>query len=139
MKNLLIILFVFIGLTTFSQRVYTDSIDVSTISGADTMITIPFRSESGSSIEFDFTNFDADDAILDFGYINNRCFSRADDNRLPLTLSTALYDYTTNCSVSSGTYAGVILTNIKWNSKYIVFKLTLTSVTTGTFIYSFIR
>ena len=135
MKNLLIILFVFIGINLFSQRVYTDSILITGITGADTTLTIPFKTEMGSSIMFDFTNFDADDAILDFGYSQGTCFSRVDDNRIPIVLSTAVYDY----DINGTTKAGILFKDLKWGSKEIMFKLTKTSVTSGTLIWRFVR
>ena len=123
-------------MTGFSQRVYTGTLDVSTISGTDTTLFIPFKTELGSAIVFDFTNFDADDAILNFGYSNNdSSMVSIDDSRNPFTLSTATYDFVVNGT----TMAQLGFKDLKWGYKYIAIKLTLTSVTTGDFNYNFVR
>jgi len=136
MKNLLIILFVFIGLTTFSQRIYTDSILFSGITGSDTTLFIPFKTEMGSGIIFDFTSFDADDAILDFGYSNDGIgMVSIDDNRNPFTLDSTTYTKTVN----GVTTVKLGFNNLKWSYKYICFKLTVSSVTTRVFEWRFVR
>ena len=136
MKKLITIILMLSCLAGFSQRVYTGSIDVSTISGADTTLFIPFKTEMGSSIVFDFTDFDADDAVFSFGYSqNDSSMVSIDDSRNPFTLSTATYDN----AVNGVTRAQLGFVNLKWGFKYIAFELTKTSVTTGTLNWYFVR
>jgi len=129
MKNLLIILFALLSFGVFAQSgaPYVYTIDVSTIT-TDTTIFYGFRTEKGSSVTFDFTNFDADDATLSFGYsTNDSTMTAIDDTRNPFTLNTSTYTETVNGITKSR----IAFRADKWNFKYVCWKLTLVSVTTG--------
>jgi len=139
MKKIALILIVLLAsVASYSQSAYAyiDTLDISTISGADTTIFIPFRSEDGSGVTFDFTSLSADDGTLDFGYSNDKInFTSIDDTRNPFTLSTATY---------TKTVAGVAKSRIgfradKWSYKYIAYKYTKGSSTTGDLIITWVR
>lgn len=114
----------------------TDSIAITDITGTDTTLFIPFRSEFGSSITFDFTNFDAWDAILSFGYSTDKVgITTIDDNRNPFTLDSAVYAQ----AINGTTKCRIAFESDKWGFKYIAFKLTKTTVSSGTLIWTWNR
>ena len=136
MRNLLIVIFILTSFVGFSQRMFTDTLDVSTIAGSDTTIFLSFKTESGSSIIFDFSNFDDTDATLSFGYSNDGVgMVTIDDSRNPFTLDTTAYAI----AVNGTTYKEIGFHGLKWQYKYIAYKLTLNSVTSGNLIRKFVR
>ena len=136
MKRLTIILLIAIPFTLNAQRAYVDSIQISAITGTDTTLFVPFRTVDGGSIQFDFTNFDADDAILDFAQSNDKAGAiTIDDTRIPVTLSKVTYTKSVN-GVTKNRYG---FEADQWNFKYIAIKLTKTSVTSGTLIWTWVR
>ena len=136
MKQLILITLIAVSCSLFSQRVYTDSIQVSAISGTDTTIFIPFKTENGSLMIFDFTNLSHNDGTLDFGYSNDGItFITPDVTGIPVTLSKVTY--TKTCNGTAKSKFG-FATN-KWKTKYLAFKFTKGSNTSGALYYRFTR
>lgn len=136
MKAIFSIIAVLFCLNVFSQTVYTDSITIAEITGTDTTIFINFRTEQGSNITFDFTNFNANTSTLDFGYSNDRVkMTSIDDTRNPFTLNVTTYAK----AVNGTTKSCLSFDSDKWSYKYIAFKLTKGTTSAGTLIYSFVR
>ena len=135
MKKLTLILMISISVISQAQvKVFTDSIRLASISGSDTTIFITFRSEQARSIEFDFTNFNANDATLDFGYAMNRNGFASVDG-FPCTIDSTTYSKTVN----GVTKRLLFVRADKWSGAYIAFKVTKVSATSGTLIYRWIQ
>ena len=132
MRNLILLLL--LPVFAISQQVYVDSIQVTGITGTDSSFFIQFRSEKGSSVEFDFTNFDANDATLDFGYSNTNT-GFASVSGAPYMLDSATYSKTVNGVTSRK----MVIRSDKWSGKWVGFKLTKTSVSSGTLIWRWVR
>ena len=137
MRQLLIILVSFISLIGNAQYVAQDStIDASTISGTDTTIFIEFRKERGTGLTVDFTELNANDGILDFGFSNDKVnFCSIDLSDNPYTLDKTVYTKSVNGVSKSriGFYAD------KWSYKYIAVKFTKSSCTSGKLYIKFCR
>ena len=110
------------------------SLPITSIVGSDTTIYVPAK--NCTLVTVDFSNFNADDATLDVGQSDDRVSfvsSSVSGLTWPITLSKVTYTKTANgytrsrlCFEPSGD---------KWHGKYVVFKLTKVSVTSGTFKY----
>jgi len=119
-----IILFLTIVLLTVSvhaqRRFKVDSILVPT--GTDTTVYIRFFTGNSWGINFNYKAFDAADAILDLGvspHADSTTFDRLDNSSLPYTMA----DSTVSFEKASFPF------------KYLVIKLTKSSVTAGTPLY----
>jgi len=127
MKRLFLLLLLFVPLLCNAQRTYTvDSIRVP--DGADTTVYIKFFTNACWSIQFDFKDFDAADAILDIGAVaepDSTIFDRIDlydSGDLPYVLADS----------------SVTFQKDNWPHRYIAIKLTKTSVTAGLQLYYWI-
>ena len=137
MKTLVFILLITLtSIVSFAQKVNVDSIQVSGITGADTTLFISFRAISGGSIVFDFTNFDANDGILDIGFSNDlNSFTSIDNSSNPFTLDkTAITKAVNGVSKSR-----ISIEKSNWNFKYLAIKLTKSSNTSGALIWQYVR
>ena len=127
MKRLFLLLLLFIPLLCNAQRTYkVDSIRVP--DGADTTVYIKFFTNASWSIQFNYKNFDASDAILDIGAVaepDSTIFDRIDlydSGDLPYTMADS----------------SVTFQKKDWPHRYIAIKLTKTSVTAGLQLYYWI-
>jgi hypothetical protein len=127
MKRLFLLLLLFVPLLINAQRTYkVDSIRVP--NGTDTTVYIKFFTDASWSIQFDFKDFDAADAILDIGAVaepDSTIFDRIDlydSGDLPYVLADS----------------SVTFQKGNWPHRYIAIKLTKTSVTAGLQLYYWI-
>lgn len=127
MKKLLIILLCLIPLALSAQRVFEDD-SIRVPDGADTTVYIKFFTGVSWSIQFNYKNFDAADAILDIGAVaepDSAIFDRIDlydSGDLPYTMADS----------------SVTFQKKDWPHRYIAIKLTKGSVTSGLQLYYWI-
>lgn len=95
---------------------------------------ISFRSEQARAIEFDFTNFNANTATIDFGFAMNRNGFTAIDGS-PFLMDAATYAKTVN----GVTKRLKTFRADKWSGAYIAFKITKNTASTGTLIWRFVQ
>ena len=135
---LLLILLMLIPVLTFGQRTYKlDSIVVADLTGTDTTVFVRFFSYGDWSIQFDYSNFDADDATLSLGNSNDgTAFDKLDDSRFPYTLDVTTNSYTDEAGVTRATLS---VPDDAFSFIYIGIKLTLNSVTDGTLYYKYAK
>jgi len=136
MKKLILILLFLIPVLSFGQRTYkTDSIVVADLTGADTTVFVRFFSYGDWSIQFDYSNFNEDDATLSLGNSNDgTAFDKFDDSRYPYTLDVTTNDYTDEAGVVRAT---VSVKGYSYSFIYIGIKLTINSVTGRSLIYKY--
>ena len=122
MKKIILILAVlFVGLSSQAQRSFELDFDMSTISGTDTTLYFSWFTDEGWSMQYDWSDFNADDAIIDWGQSNNdSVYVPFINDSLPYTINTAVK---TN---------DMIYSRIGHSSNNIVCKITKGSVTSGT-------
>lgn len=134
MKNIVLILLL-LPILGISQTIHTDSIQASDISGSDTTIFLRFKAELASTITFDYTNFNAKDAVLDFGYADNLDTYQRASSDFPATMDSTAHTRTVN----GVTRVTIRVIKDKWNSKYIAWTWTPNSVSSGTLIWRYTR
>ena len=127
MKRLFLLLLLFVPLICNAQRTYSvDSIRVP--DGADTTVYIKFFTGASWSIQFNYKNFDASDAILDIGAVaepDSTSFDRIDlydSGDLPYTMADS----------------SVTFQKTDWPHRCIAIKLPKPSVTAGLQLYYWI-
>ena len=138
MKKVLTILLFLVPVLLFGQRTWeTDSIVVADLTGVDTTVFIRFYSYGDYSIQFEYSNFDADDATLSLGNSNDgTSFDKFDDSRLPYTLDVNTNDYTDE---EGNTRATVTFEGDAYRTIYLGIKLTIGSVTERALIYKYAK
>ena len=138
MKKLILILLMLVPVLAFAQRTYeTDSIVVADLTGVDTTVFVRFYSYGDYSIQFDYSNFDADDATLSIGNSNDgTSFDKIDDARVPYTLDLTTNDYVDEAGTTRAT---VTFEGDAWRTIYLGIKLTIGSVTGRSLIYKYAR
>jgi len=139
MKRLLtVLLLLIVPIMLFGQKTWeNDSIVVTDLTGTDTTVFVRFYSYGDYSIQFEYSDFDADDGTLSLGNSNDgTSFDKFDDSRLPYTLDVTTNAYTDEVG---GTRATVTFTDDAYRTIYLGIKLTLNSVTDGTLYYKYAR
>ena len=139
MKNFLIILGLLITLAGFGQsKPYPvlDSINGGGVTGTDTVYFIQFYNDEIASIEFDYTDLNADDATIDIGYSNfGNTHNTSDTDVFPFTL-----DVTTNkVSINGTDKASLVVLKNQWNVKYLTIRYVKGTVTCGWIPYKFVK
>jgi len=139
MKKLLTILLLSLIITaSFGQKTWeTDTMKVADLTGTDSIGFVRFYSYGDYSIQFEYSDFDADDATLSLGNSNDgTSFDKFDDSRLPYTLDVTTNSYTDE---EGDTRATVTFEGYGYRTIYLGIKLTLNSVTDGNLIYKYAR
>jgi len=137
-KLMILLLFLIVPILLFGQKTWeTDSIVVADLTGVDTTVFVRFYSYGDYSIQFDYSNFDADDATISLGNSNDgTSFDKIDDARVPYTLDVTTNDYVDE---AGATRATVTFEGDAWRTIYLGIKLTIGSVTTRSIIYKYAR
>jgi len=139
MKRLInISLFLLLTVTCFGQlgsKVVTDTIlDMSTVSGSDTLIWVRFYNNDPVSIEIEYGTLDADDATIEVGYSNTgTSHCNSDGDSFPFTLDA------TGNAVSGASTTSLMIIKDKWNTFYTSLLITPNSVTSGYIILKIYR
>lgn len=140
MKNILTILLLFICFIGFGQsKPYpvTDSLNAGGVTGTDTVWYIQFYDKDITSIEFEYTDLNADDATFDHGYSNfGNTHNTSDTDTFPFILNVTANQYSNVDGVNKATF--MVIKN-EFNCRYISIRYVKNSVTSGWIRYSFIK
>jgi len=135
MRKFAFIILLVLSVSSFAQRTeLTDSIQVTEITGSDTIINFLFYSKVPVSILFEITTLNADDATLEVFYSDSEyrltSVNPTGTTIYPLTLEKAASTYIEAVTWDGATkyYHRVVKSN--WNCG-MAFRLTVSSATTG--------